>query len=168
MLELLILTALFFKPCHGYEIKKMIPGFKVNNNTLYPLLKKWLDNEIISMDYQDQDGKPAKKVYSLTKKGTSMLFDMISNFDEQEIITDDAFYLRVAFFQFLPKESVKKILDTREYYLNDLEGQEKLMKILGFFPDKAYDILYLKNYFNSKLYNEKQLVKTLKEKYGIE
>ena len=74
----------------------------------------------------------------------------------------------MAFFQFLPKETIRHILDTRESYLEALESQKDLMKLLEKFPDRDYDILYLKNYFNSKLFNEKLFINSLRAKYDIE
>ena len=168
MIELLVLTTLFFGPCHGYEIKKMHPGVKINNNTLYPMLNKMIEKGVVSMTVQAQDNKPAKKVYSLTEKGREVLFDLVTSFTEEEASSDDAFYMRVAFFQFLPKESIKAILETREKYLEHYEERQRMMKALDYFPDNTYDIIYLKNYLGSKLFDEKHLVNTLKEKYHIE
>jgi len=165
MLDFIILTTLFFGPCHGYEIKKMHPGLKINNNTLYPMLKKMVASGLISMTVQEQENKPAKKIYELTEKGKEKLFDMINDFTEEDAASDDAFHIRVAYFQFLPKESIKKILDCREEYLNKFLNNESLMVILERFPDNAYDILFMKNYFKSKLFNEKQFVQALREKY---
>ena len=167
MIELLVLTTLFFGPCHGYEIKKMHPGMKINNNTLYPLLKHMVENNYIKMDLQVQDNKPAKKVYSLTDEGEDRLFSLINDFTKEKAGSDDEFYIRVAFFQFLSPESIQRILDTRESFLDDRVSQQKLIKILELFPDKSYDILYMKNHAESNIYNEKQFVRTLKEKYGI-
>ena len=168
MIELLILTTLFLGPCHGYEIKKMNPGIKINNNTLYPLLKKLVDDGSVRMDVQNQDGKPAKKVYELTEIGRDRLFELITDFDAEKAASNDEFYLRVAFFQFLPREAIEKILRSREEYLGNMSSQHKLMHVLERFPDRAYDILYMKNFSGSKAFNEMQFVKTLKEKYGID
>ena len=168
MIELLVLATLFFGPCHGYEIKKNFPGIKINNNTLYPLLQKLVKNGWVNMELQPQDNKPAKKVYHLTETGHDRLFELITDFDKNKAASIDEFFIRVAFFQFLPKDSIKQILDSRDAFLNDQVSQQKLMVILDRFPDKAYDILYMKKYASSKLFDEKQFVKTLKEKYGIE
>ena len=168
MLELLILATLFIEPCHGYEIKKNHPGLKINNNQLYPLLKKFVEAGFVSSDIQEQDKKPSKTVYTLTDKGRERLFELLGEYNEDERKYDDSFYLRVAFFQFLPKETIRHILDTRESYLEALESQKDLMKLLEKFPDRDYDILYLKNYFNSKLFNEKLFINSLRAKYDIE
>ena len=168
MIELLILSTLFFGPCHGYEIKKMSPGMKINNNTLYPLLRKLVENGSVKMDIKAQEGKPAKKVYSLTSSGQDRLFELLKDFDKEKASSNDEFYIRVAFFQFLPKEAIKSILDSRDEYLLDTVRQQKLMHILDLFPDKEQDILYMRKHSASLTQGERDLVKTLKDKYGIE
>ena len=167
MIELLILTTLFFGPCHGYEIKKMFPGIKINNNTLYPLLKKLVTGGYVKMDLQEQINKPAKKVYDLTETGKARLFELISDFDDDDASSDDEFYIRVAFFQFLDSDIIRNILLKRKEHLNDIYSQQKLMTILECFPDKAFDILYLKNYSESKIRTEIMFVDTLMEKYNV-
>ena len=167
MLYFIVLTTLFFGPCHGYEIKKMHPGLKINNNTLYPLLKKLCQEGYITMTIQEQENKPSKKIYELTEIGKEKLFELISDFNEDSASSDDAFYLRVAYFQFLSKDTVKKILDCREAYLNRFMHQESLMKLLDKFPDNSYDLLYMKKFFTSKIFNEKQFVSTMREKYEV-
>ena len=167
MIELLILTRLFFGGCHGYEIKKMFPGLKINNNTIYPLLKKLVENGCVRMDVMEQDKKPAKKVYELTDKGRDRLLDLLAAFDRDKAAVPDEFYLRVAFFQFLPRETIEKILSVKEAYLDEVTERQNLMHILKFFPDKDYDILYMKNHISAGIHSERQLVQALKEKYGI-
>ena len=168
MTELLILTTLFLKPCHGYEIRKMFPGMKINNNTLYPMLKKMVTSGYVRMEIQSQENKPAKKVYELTEAGKERLFELVSDFNDENVACADEFYLRVAFCQFLPKQEIERILESRIKYLNTLYNHQKLMKILELFPDDNSDILNLKHYSETKVYNEIQFVKDLKRKYDIE
>jgi len=167
MLELIILSDLMLGPAHGYEIKKLLSGMKVNNNTLYPLLNKLQSLGYVTVELMIQDNKPAKKVYTITDAGKDHLFELIEDFDIISASNDDAFYIRVAFFQFLPKESINRILSAREQYLADYENQAKLMHILAKFPDNSYDLLYLKNYINSRLFAERQMVNSIRQKYGI-
>lgn len=167
MLELAILSALYFGPCHGYEIKKLLKGMKLNNNTLYPLFKKLVENNYVTMEEIEQEGKPKRKVYTITEAGRVHLFDIIRDFSADDAASDDAFYLRLAFFQYLDKDTISKILEKRETYLEDYVNHTKLMSILRRFPDTNYDLLYLKNYADSRIFNEKQLVRSMKEKYGI-
>lgn len=167
MFELTVLSTLLFGSCYGYEIKKMLKGMNVNNNTIYPMFKKLVNNGHVTVEEIAQEGKPSKKVYTITESGKERLYELIEDFDENDASVDDAFYLRLAFFQFLPKETIKKILNAREAYLQDYENRMKLMSILSRFPDNSNDLLYLKNFSASKLFNEKQMVETMKKRYGI-
>ena len=167
MIELLVLITLFFGPCHGYEIKKMHPGVKINNNTLYPMLSKMVDEGLVSMTLMTQENKPSKKVYSLTDKGKEALFALVTDFDDKDAASDDAFYIRVAFFQFLSKESVQSILEARETYLEHYEERQDMMKALDYFPDDSKDIGYIKDFLKVKIAKEKQFVSELKKKYHV-
>ncbi len=167
MLELIILANLMLAPCHGYEIKKVLKGMNVNNNTLYPLLRNLQANGYVTMEVQLQENKPSRKVYSITDAGKDHLFDIINDFDEVKAASNDEFYIRVAFLQFMPVESVEKILDARIKAIDNYTNKERIINFLDRFPDQSYDLLYLHNYVNSLNVSEKAFVKSLRQKYGI-
>ena len=167
MLELFILANLMLGPCYGYEIKKTLKGMSVNNNTLYPWLRSLESHGYVTMEQQIQDGKPPRKVYSITESGKQHLFELINDFDVIKASSNDEFYIRVAFFQFLPVESVAAILDAREAALGSYSNKGRVSAFLDNFPDKSYDLLYLHNFANSQINGEKKFVKSLREKYGI-
>ncbi len=167
MLELIILANLMLSSCHGYEIKKVLKGMNVNNNTLYPLLRSLQEKGYVTMELQIQENKPSRKVYTITEEGKNHLFDIINDFDEAKASSNDEFYLRVAFFQFIPTENIEKILDTRENALDNFTNKERIMSFLGKFPDQSLDLLYLHNFVSAQMFSEKQFVESLRQKYGI-
>lgn len=71
----LCLGALSCGDASGYEIKKMFEEgpfsyfHAVGFGSIYPALAKLCDKKLISMRQETQDGRPDKKVYSLTDKG---------------------------------------------------------------------------------------------------
>ena len=75
----LCLGALTCGDASGYEIKKMfVEGpfayfHQVSYGSIYPALAKLCDDELITMREQSQEGRPDKKVYSLTDKGRQAL-----------------------------------------------------------------------------------------------
>lgn len=168
MLELFILANLMLGPCYGYEIKKVLKGMSVNNNTLYPLLRSLESQGFVTMEQHLQDGKPPRKVYSITESGKQHLFDLINDFDVAKAASNDEFYIRVAFFQFLPAENVAAILDTREEALGSYSNKNRISSFLDRFPDKSYDLLYLHNFANSQINGERQFVQSLRQKYGLD
>ena len=168
MFELFILANLMLSPCYGYEIKKVLKGANINNNTLYPLLRALQEKGYVEMEIQIQESRPARKVYSITESGKERLFELINDFDEVKASSYDEFYIRVAFFQFLPVESIKNILDIREKALSGHSNTGRIVDFLDHFPDKSYDLLYLHNYVKSQNLQEKKFVDSLRKKYGIE
>lgn len=74
-LEALVLASLSDGPKHGYAIVRWIRSgaegaFSTGEAQLYPILHRLEDDDFLSAEWVPQEGKPARKVYSLTDKGT--------------------------------------------------------------------------------------------------
>ena len=77
-LEALILAVLADHALHGYEISKRIRTqsqevLKYGEGQLYPALHKLEQAGHIAAEWIEQDGKPNRKVYSLTESGREEL-----------------------------------------------------------------------------------------------
>lgn len=77
-LEALILAVLADHALHGYEISKRIRTqsnevLKYGEGQLYPALHKLEEAGFISAEWFVQDGKPDRKVYSITSSGRAEL-----------------------------------------------------------------------------------------------
>ncbi len=77
-LESLVLAALGGGAKHGYDIAKTIRSagggvLKVGDGQLYPILHRLETREWISATWVEQDGRPDRKVYSVTPSGTKEL-----------------------------------------------------------------------------------------------
>jgi DNA-binding PadR family transcriptional regulator len=72
--DILILQNLIARPAHGYEIKKSVErimggAFAVNNNVLYPALRRLEEMGAVEKEVARQEGKPGRHVYRATEQG---------------------------------------------------------------------------------------------------
>jgi PadR family transcriptional regulator, regulatory protein PadR len=76
--EFLILSILAERSLHGYEISKQIKkkssgSLTMQENKLYPALHRLEENKLVSAEWIPQEGKPDRKVYSITPQGIQEL-----------------------------------------------------------------------------------------------
>lgn len=76
--ELAILGLLAEEARSGYDIKKEVEGrlghfWSESYGHIYPMLRRLLDRGLVGVALERQDGKPDRKVYSLTEAGRSAL-----------------------------------------------------------------------------------------------
>jgi DNA-binding PadR family transcriptional regulator len=107
---------------HGYEIKKQVErilgGRSINNNVLYPALRKYEDQGAIERVAAVADpGRPPRNVYRLTDTGHDLLQAMITDTDPAVLGDDNEFQTRVAFFADLDAEERLRILAARREIL---------------------------------------------------
>lgn len=89
-----ILASLIESPCSGYDLAKRFDGsvgffWQASHQQIYRELSKldklgWITSEIIT-----QEGRPDKKVYSITQKGTLGLQEWITKPCEPMPVKDD-------------------------------------------------------------------------------
>jgi DNA-binding PadR family transcriptional regulator len=107
---------------HGYEIKKQVErilgGRSINNNVLYPALRKYEDQGAIERVAAVADpGRPPRNVYRLTDTGHDLLQAMIRDTGPAVLGDDNEFQTRVAFFADLDAEERLRILAARREIL---------------------------------------------------
>ena len=103
---------------HGYEIKKQVErilgGRSINNNVLYPALRKFEDQGAIERVAAVADpGRPPRNVYRLTDTGHDLLRAMICDADPALLADDNEFQTRVAFFADLGADDRLRLLRVR-------------------------------------------------------
>jgi DNA-binding PadR family transcriptional regulator len=127
--DILILASLARHPQHGYEIKKSVEEvlgrpFAINNNLLYPALRRFEELGAVEREVEHQIGKPDRHVYRLTDQGGEVLDTLLREFPPQLAEDDAEFLVRVGFFERLSPAERSAILATRELmlrgYLNRL------------------------------------------------
>jgi PadR family transcriptional regulator PadR len=77
-IEALVLGALGDGALHGYRIAQTIKArsegaLKAGDNQIYPTLHRLELDGLIQAEWQIQEGKPSRRVYSLTEAGQSRL-----------------------------------------------------------------------------------------------
>lgn len=77
-IEALILASLREQPGHGYAISKRIKSgsqesLKFSEGQLYPALHRLEEAGLITAEWELQEGKPARKTYSITESGLAEL-----------------------------------------------------------------------------------------------
>lgn len=125
--DILILALLMTRPRHGYEIKRQVQGIiggivSINNNQLYPALRRFEEAGAITREVVHTPGKPDKHVYQLTDRGEEILQDLLRDFTPEQARDDVEFQVHVAYFFLLEPEARLAILATREAVLREWQA----------------------------------------------
>jgi DNA-binding PadR family transcriptional regulator len=125
--DILILSQLKHQDKHGYEIKKgaeRILGdvYKINNNSLYPVLRHFEEMGAISKRVQAQEGKPNRHIYKITPVGEEILGEMLKDYPDELHLNDYEFFTRVGLFDLIEREEREIILQKRK---DALEKQKR-------------------------------------------
>src|SRR5215813_10022781 len=120
--EILILAHLARQAAHGYEIKKRVEhntggALAMNNNMLYPALRRFEEMGAVHREVVRQQGKPDRHIYSLTDHGIEILQHLLREFPAELAADSAEFVTRVAFFDLLEPEARLEILAMREQAL---------------------------------------------------
>lgn len=167
MLEIMILSNLMLKPCYGYELKGRLELLNPNNNKIYPLLRRYSEEGLVTVHTEGQDGKPARKVYEITEHGKDHFVSLLSNYPQKSAHSSDEFYMRVAFFSLLEEHVIADILDKREHALRSHSQTLGLTDHLSEYPDPYCDILFLQNFLSAAAQSELRFIDNLRKKYNL-
>ncbi len=121
-IDILILSHLIARPHHGYEIKKDIQrtlgaGFAVNNNLLYPALRRFEESGVVRREIEAQQGKPDRHLYHLTDQGMESLRGMLRDYSPVLAARQEEFFVRVALFDLIDPDARREILAARRAVL---------------------------------------------------
>ncbi|EKQ51702.1 MULTISPECIES: PadR family transcriptional regulator [unclassified Clostridium] len=135
----------------GYDIKKFCDssiGYFWNENYghIYPVLQRMEDEELITKEVKQTEGRPAKNVYSITQKGRDELQEWLMLPVEQEPMRSE-FLLKMFLSKDIPAEIiVKKLKTIKEKSKEELKQYSEIADILGSQlknVDKKSAILYI-------------------------
>jgi PadR family transcriptional regulator AphA len=125
----------------GYEIKKQCEEgpfaffYAAGFGSIYPALNALKNENLISVKEVIQDGKPAKKVYSVTANGIHAFFGALERPPTPDRLRSDFFFM-MFFGQLLPARGVDNLIAQRlnmlhrrlgemeEYHHPDMTGGE--------------------------------------------
>jgi DNA-binding PadR family transcriptional regulator len=121
MNDLLLLALLLEGPQHGYALKKkaglMIGQTDMHNNLVYPLLRRFVQEGLVTQKKAAGERGQTRQVYTLTALGRQTLIARLNDFDGTATSSGDQFRLRVGFFSILDSSARAAILEKREAYL---------------------------------------------------
>lgn len=101
VLEILLLSSLRKGPMHGYELKRQVqrPTFTpLGNSSLYPMLRRFEQSGAVTQELEKQDGRPARKVYTITDAGREEFRELIATLPPDVAANEEEFLVRVGFF----------------------------------------------------------------------
>jgi DNA-binding PadR family transcriptional regulator len=132
-IDILILSHLRTAPAHGYELKRKVAAttaVALNNNTLYPALRRFEEAGAVRKTAVQQDGRPPRHVYELTDVGRELLHDMTAELPAELAGNDEEFLTRLGMFGELTPAERRSVLAGRDSalaarvdHLNDLAAR---------------------------------------------
>ena len=121
VVEIFALSILRTGPVHGYELKRRVqrPSLAtLSNNSLYPMLRRFESDGLVTKSTEEQDGKPARNVYAITDEGRERLRSLLWTLPPDLASRDEEFLVRVSFFHEIPAQNQRAIIAAREAVLS--------------------------------------------------
>ncbi len=116
-IEILILRRLRGGPAHGYELRQRVEettGVRLNNNSLYPALRRFEEAGAVTKTTQPQPGgRPARLVYTLTDTGRELLHDMLADLPAEHAGDEFEFITRLGQFSLISPAEREQVLGAR-------------------------------------------------------
>jgi PadR family transcriptional regulator AphA len=120
----------------GYDIKKVCDSsighfWNENYGHIYPVLQKMEEEELITKEVKQTDGRPSKNVYSITEKGKEELDEWLMLPVEQQPIRSELL-LKVFLAKDIPIEkTIEKINETKENCERDLQKYSQIEELFN-------------------------------------
>ncbi len=114
----LCLGALTFGDATGYEIKKMAEEglfshfIEASFGSIYPALTKMTEEGLLTFRTENQDGKPDKKVYSITPLGREELRQALTTFPRKDKFKSEFLFIMLL-SKHLDPDHVRLVLEQR-------------------------------------------------------
>ena len=103
-------------PASGYDMKKCFEStfghfFAAGYGSIYPALATLARNGLVELEEIPQEGKPDRKVYSITDKGREALAEGLSNPRPTHKVRSE-FLAMMCFAHLMKEEQVETVIDT--------------------------------------------------------
>ncbi len=123
-IDILILSQLMHSPKHGYEIKKNVAFLLgksniINNNYLYPTLKRFEEMGAITKQLELQENRPNRHIYSITEMGKEIFHSLLNEFPPEYARNQDEIFNRLAFFELLEPETQEQVITGRLRFIEE-------------------------------------------------
>jgi DNA-binding PadR family transcriptional regulator len=142
--EIIVLRRLFGGPCHGYELRKRVEettGVRLNNNSLYPALKRFEEAGAVTKTAQEQPGRPPRLVYTITGTGRELLHDMLADLPPEQAADDNEFLTRLGQFSLLSPAERAVVLAARSAAVRGRLAHLRAMRGLAGVRDEQWGVL---------------------------
>lgn len=129
----LCLAILFDTDASGYEIRKQCTEgeyayfVEASYGSIYPALSRLEAEKLVTSHVQQQEGRPAKKVYAITNSGRKALLDELFEELDPDIFRSE-FLLFARFAPHLPQSLVRQRLEER---LEQIDEEIRKLNELG-------------------------------------
>ncbi len=117
----------------GYEIKKMIEEgafdlcVEASFGSIYPALSKLTDEGFVDCRQESQDGRPDRKVYSLTEEGRALFKELLVQPPSEDKHKSDFMFVSL-FSGLLPAGHMSHLIDDRIQWLT--EERDRVNKLI--------------------------------------
>lgn len=83
VLELIVLKSIYHKDLYGYQlVTKISKVVDVNEGTIYPLLKRLLNDHLLESYLKESTEGPPRKYYHITAMGISKYNELLDEWSE--------------------------------------------------------------------------------------
>lgn len=129
----LCLGALSLGDASGYEIRKLFEEgpfahfHYTNYSSIYPALGKLLEQELVTCQEVPQEGKPDKKIYSLSASGLEAFKKSLRKTPSPDKVRSELVYM-MFFGTFMDTENLTSVYDT---YLETAQSQAEMIRGLS-------------------------------------
>lgn len=123
--KILCLGALIHGNASGYEIRKLFEDgpfgaiHDVSFGSIYPALTVLLERDWVTCSVTEQDGRPDKKVYSITPEGRAAFLEALNTTPAPDKMRSEMLFI-LSFGDFLDRTDV---LDLVDRYIADYEDR---------------------------------------------
>jgi DNA-binding PadR family transcriptional regulator len=120
-------------PASGYDLKKCFESsfghfFPAGYGSIYPALATLARNGHVEFEEVPQEGKPDRKVYSITEKGREALMEGLSNPRPTHKVRSE-FLAMMCFAHLMTEEQINTVIDNK---LNEID---EFVAMIGEFAD---------------------------------
>jgi DNA-binding PadR family transcriptional regulator len=130
-LEASILGLLYEEPQYGYQLEKTIEGWGMRNwttigfSSIYYVLKKLEKKELVSSKLEKVEGKPSRKVFTITDLGRNTMEEKIRDLLSWNKKIISPIDLGLAYLNYLEPTEVIECL---ENYMESAQGRIKFLE----------------------------------------
>lgn len=107
----------------GYDMKKCFESsfghfFPAGYGSIYPALATLARNGLVEFELVPQDGKPDRKVYSITEKGREALMEGLANPNPSHKLRSE-FLATTWFAHLMPEEQINTVIENKLQEIDD-------------------------------------------------